>query len=282
VLSNPQLAVIQLDAAINFGNSGGPLFNLAGELVGITTARSSRGEGIGFAIPIDRVRLFLRALYEGKHGRAGMIGAVLNSSLAIADRIAPLGYHSGVAVSQVEPEGPAALAGMQGGDVIVALRGRRHDELDASPRGRVSFATLVGDTIRALIPGETLALEVVRGEGVVELELTVTAASPGQQAGIDAEKLLGLRLTPSADDTDTSIEALVREAPISRMHGAELLVGARIISVLGEPVEDRAQLGDRLASLRVWTASGGRRSIAIGFELADKRRLSASNFPLAN
>jgi S1-C subfamily serine protease len=280
VLSNPQLAVIQLDAAINFGNSGGPLFNLAGELVGITTARSSRGEGIGFAIPIDRVRLFLRALYEGKQGRAGMIGAELNSSVVIEDRIAPLGYHSGVAVSSVEPESPAALAGMQKGDVIVALRGRRHDELDSSQSGRISFARLVGDTVRALIPGETLEIEVVRGEAVVELELTVTAASPTHQASIDAETLLGLQLATGTDDT--KIEGLVREAPISRMHDAELLLGAKIISVLGEPVADRAQLGERLASLRAWTASGGRRSIAIGFELADKRRLAASNYPLAN
>jgi S1-C subfamily serine protease len=281
VLANRQLAVIQLDAAINFGSSGGPLFNLAGELVGITTARSSRGEGIGFAIPIDRVRLFLRALYEGKHGRSGMIGVALDPNAAIADPIAALGYHSGVAVSAVEAEGPAASAGMREGDVIVSVRGRRHDQLDASSRGRQKFAELVGETIRALIPGETLALEVVRGDEVVELELTVTAASPAQQASIDAERMLGLRLVMGEGaGEDTVVADLVRGSPIALTRGAELLVGARIVSLFGQPVGDRAELGERLASLRSWAASGGRRSIAIGFELADGRRLAASNFPL--
>jgi S1-C subfamily serine protease len=278
VLSNRQLALIQLDAAINFGNSGGPLFNLAGELVGITTARSSRGENIGFAIPIDRVRLFLRALGEGKQGRAGMIGVKLDIDAEITERIAQLGYHSGVAVAEVDPTGPAEQAGMKAGDVIVALRGRRHDDLDASPFGRATFARMVGDTIRALLPGETLELEVIRGDAVVELELTVTAASPDHQAGIDAERMLGLRLGAA----DTKITGLIRGTPITEMHGAELLLGAKIISVLGQPVEDRAELGERLASLRTWAASAGRRSIAIGFELSDGSRQTASNYPLAN
>jgi S1-C subfamily serine protease len=280
VLANRQLAVIQLDAAINFGSSGGPLFNLAGELVGITTARSSRGEGIGFAIPIDRVRLFLRALYEGKQGRAGMIGVGLDVSAAIADQIAPLGYHSGIAVKSVEADGPAATAGMAIGDVIVAIRGRRHDELDATRSGRDEFARLVGDTTRALIPGETLEVEVVRADQVVELELTVAAASPAQQASIDSERMLGLRLDPTADDL--RIVELARGTPIRSVPGANLLVGARIVSLFGRPVTDRAELGERLESLRSWAASGGQRSIAIGFELPDGQRLSASNFPLAD
>jgi S1-C subfamily serine protease len=278
VLSNRRLAVIQLDAAVNFGNSGGPLFNLVGELVGITTARSSRGEGIGFAIPIDRVRLFLQALHEGKRGRAGAIGVELDVRGEVEERIAALGYHSGVAVSAVDKQGPAAQAGMRKGDVIVAIRGRRHDELDSSRAGRAAFAHIVGDTIRALIPGEPLELTVVRNGELVELELTVAAASPVHQAGIDAERMLGLRLRRD----DLRIEALVAGSPISRMRGAEVLHGAKIVSIFGQSVETRAQLGEHLESLRSWAAGGGRRSIAIGFETADGRTVSVSNFPLAN
>jgi len=279
VLSNRQLALIQLDASINFGSSGGPLFNLAGELVGITTARSSRGEGIGFAIPIDRVRLFLRALYEGKRGRSGMIGVGLDAGRAVDDRIAPLGYHSGVMVSEVEDGGPAADAGMRSGDVIVAIRGRRHDQLDGSTSGRAAFAQLVGETIRGLIPGESLELTVVRDDAVVELELTVTAASQAVQAGIDAERSLGLILEPGPE---ARIRELVPGSSVSAMRGAGTLRGARIVSLFGQPVESRADLGERLASLRGWAASGGRRSISLGFETADGQRHTAVNFPLAN
>ena len=278
VLSNRQLALIQLDAAINFGSSGGPLFNLAGELVGITTARSNRGDNIGFAIPIDRVRLFLRALYEGKRGRSGMIGVELDASEPIVDRLAALGYHSGIAVSEVEAEGPAAAAGMREGDVVVAIRGRRHDQLDASPAGRVAFAQLVGETIRALIPGEHLELAVIRAGKLVELDLTVTAASPAVQVNIDAERMLGLRLEPG---TEARVSELVPNSPIASIRGASVLRGARIVSLLGQPVRDREQLGERLASLRAWASSGGRRSISIGFETANGKLLPISNFPLA-
>src|SRR5690606_26823850 len=79
VMPNRYLPTIQRDAAINLGNSGGPLFDSSGALVGITSARSSRGQGIGFAIPIDRVRVYLRALYQGEAGRSGVIGATITA-----------------------------------------------------------------------------------------------------------------------------------------------------------------------------------------------------------
>ncbi|PRQ05706.1 Periplasmic serine endoprotease DegP precursor [Enhygromyxa salina] len=278
VLAKRSLPVLQLDAAINFGNSGGPLFNLAGEIVGITTARSSRGEGIGFAIPIDRIRLFLRALEQGMRGRSGVIGVELDPSREISDAIAPLGYHSGVAVTGVDEGRAAALAGMQPGDVIVTLRGRRHDQLDASDRGRQAFSQLLGETIRGLLPGETLVVEVVRDGELHELEIVVEAASVERQARIDAEQLLGLALAPSGDEA--RIVGLVPSSPIARMRGAQLLAGARITSLFGQPVANLEQLGERLALLRSWSAGGGRRSISIGLEL-EGRSLTANNFPLA-
>jgi S1-C subfamily serine protease len=279
VLGNPQLPVVQLDAAINFGNSGGPLFNLAGEIVGITTARSSRGEGIGFAIPIDHVRLFLRALERGMRGRSGVIGVALGYRREIADQIAPLGYHSGVAVSEVDAGRAAALGGMQVNDVIVTIRGRRHDEIDASEAGRAAFGQLLGDTIRALLPGETLAVEVVRAGKLHELEIVVEAASLERQARIDTELLLGLYLAPEGDDT--TIAQLVSGAPIAAVRGADVLQGAKIVSLFGYPIANVEQLGERLSLLRTWAAAGGRRGIAIGFETADGRSLVANNYPLA-
>jgi S1-C subfamily serine protease len=278
VLANRQLPVLQLDAAINFGNSGGPLFNLAGEIVGITTARSSRGEGIGFAIPIDRVRLFLRALEQGMRGRSGVIGVELAPRTEIASIIEPLGYHSGVAVAEVDEGRAAAAAGMQVGDVIVSLRGRRYDELDSSPRGRDSFSGLVGETIRSLLPGETLSVGVVRDGQLLELEIVVEAASLDRQARIDAELLLGLYL--QEDREEAVIEALATGSPIASMRGAHILVQARIVGLFGQSVADVEQLGERLATLRSWSSSGAGRSIAISFVTADGQALTVTNFPL--
>ncbi|NVB41756.1 trypsin-like peptidase domain-containing protein [Pseudenhygromyxa sp. WMMC2535] len=285
VLANRQLPVIQLDAAINFGNSGGPLFNLRGELVGITTARSSRGEGIGFAIPIDRIRLFLQALEDGTRGRSGMIGVSLDLRAEIAEIIAPLGFHSGVRVDEVTPGRPAQRAGLEPGDVIVAIRGRRYDDLDADLGGRIDFARIFGESIRGLLPGEVIAISVVRqGElglpTLHELELRVEAASVDEQARIDAEELLGLRLEPSEEGGAPVIAGLVPGAPITRWPGVAALEGATIVSILQRPVAALPALGEQLALLREWTASGGRRSIAIAFRTAKGELLSTSAYPV--
>lgn len=278
VLTNRALPVLQLDAAINFGNSGGPLFNLAGELVGITTARSSRGEGIGFALPIDRIRLFLQALEGGVDGRSGVIGVELDARAEVAAKIGPLGYRSGVLVSVVDEGQAAARAGMQPGDILVSLRGRQYDEFDASESGRERFGRLVGESIRGLLPGETLAVGVVRGEQLVELELVVEAASRERQARIEAEELLGLQL--HEDQSDARVASLVPGSPISRTPGAQLLRDAKLISVLGEPVGSIEDLGEHLSLVRRWAIGRGGRSIAIDFELEDGRKLRAARFPL--
>ncbi len=279
VLANRQIPLIQLDAAINLGSSGGPLFNLRGELVGITTARSSRGEGIGFAIPIDRVRLFLRALSEGEPLRAGMIGVELDPVADITPTIAAFGYRSGIAVARVVPDGPAAVAGVETSDVIVELRGRRHDEFDASPEGRAAFGRLVSETVRSLLPGETLTIEVIRGSTLVELELTIEATTVVGQARIDAEELLGVFLGSGEQPV---IAGLVPGSPISEVPGAaQALRDAQIVEILGHPVTTVEELGERLDDLRSWSASGGRRSIAITFVVPGGKRIRTTKYPLA-
>lgn len=273
ILANRQLPVIQLDASINFGSSGGPLFNLRGELVGITTARSSRGEGIGFAIPIDRVWVFLKALDDGTPLRAGMIGVELDLDAEIAARIAPFGYHSGIAISRVLPEGPAAKAGLMAGDVLVEIRARRYDELDAGREGRSLFGREFQQTVRSLLPSETLAIEVVRGSEVLAMELTVEATSPEGQARIDAEELLGIEL---AEGRTPIVANLLASSALGRQRGAaEILAGAKIVEIFGEPVTSVEQLGERLAALSK-SPVGGARSIAVMFETPQGKRVLAN------
>jgi S1-C subfamily serine protease len=116
--------LIQTDAAINSGNSGGPLVNRAGQVVGINTALIPSAHGIGFAIPTSTARPVLRALIES--------GVVVRPGLGVRARsVTPqvafandLSVERGVLVLEVEADGPAEQAGLRKRDVIVTLAGR--------------------------------------------------------------------------------------------------------------------------------------------------------------
>ncbi|HEV8481349.1 MAG TPA: Do family serine endopeptidase [Candidatus Eisenbacteria bacterium] len=112
---------IQTDAAINFGNSGGPLLNIRGEVVGINTAINTSGQGIGFAIPINLAHHIADQL--ASHGKVvrGYMG-VLPGELTpdLADSFG-LKSTDGVVISQIVPDSPAARAGLREGDVVTAF-----------------------------------------------------------------------------------------------------------------------------------------------------------------
>lgn len=117
---------IQTDAAINPGNSGGGLFNMAGSLVGINTAiasRSGRGEGYGFAIPIDMVRSVASDLIDDGRIERGYIGVEITSVDETTAKTAGLDKVSGVFVAKVVKGGAGEAAGLQEGDVILDVDG---------------------------------------------------------------------------------------------------------------------------------------------------------------
>jgi serine protease Do len=119
---------IQTDAAINPGNSGGALINMDGELIGINTAILSRTggyQGIGFAIPTNMVRPIVDSLVKNGKVVRGWLGVVIqevDQELATALK---LPTSQGVLISDVDPAGPAAKAGLQRGDLVVKLNGRK-------------------------------------------------------------------------------------------------------------------------------------------------------------
>jgi serine protease Do len=143
---------IQTDAAINFGNSGGPLVNMAGEVVGVNTAISSVGQGIGFAVPASIAREVadqLRTKGKVSRGYLGITVAEVTPDVAEAwgmkdDR--------GALVQTVSPGMPAAEAGVQKGDIIVAIDGRP-----------VSSSEEVVRIISAKDPGSKVRLTIFRG-----------------------------------------------------------------------------------------------------------------------
>lgn len=177
------LPFIQTDVAINPGNSGGPLLNMRGEVVGINSqiySRSGGFMGISFAIPIDeavRVSEQLRATGKVTRGRIGVqIGQVTKE---VAESIG-LGSAKGALVSAVEPDSPAAKAGIEAGDIIVKYDGKAIDKVADLPR-------LVGNTkpgtksaITVFRRGQTRDLSIVVAE--VEADEVASAATEDPQA----------------------------------------------------------------------------------------------------
>ena len=277
ILSNRDLPLVQLDAAINLGNSGGPLFNLRGELVGITTARSNRAEGIGFALPIDRVRAFLQALARGENERVGVIGIEMDPRRDVLADIEDFGYRAGIYVSDV-PEGPARAGGMRVGDVVVEIRGRRYDELGTSTDARVKMGRQLGRVVRSLLPGETLELTVVRAAKTRTLQLEVAAASPQLQTLVDVERTFGLVL--EADD-GLWVTSISPDSKLSRYRDARGLVGMRVSHVMGRRTDSVDDLAEVVRDVKAGRRRGQVRQVAVSFRSRDGKRWDVAGFPLS-
>ena len=122
---NGILDLVQTDAAINPGNSGGPLINTKGEVVAINTAKIPYGQGIGFAVPINTVKLILNDLIENGHVTRPWLGistVKLNPRIATFYRL-PLVH--GALIVNVEPYSPAENAGLRRGDIIEEIDGNK-------------------------------------------------------------------------------------------------------------------------------------------------------------
>lgn len=122
---NGILELVQTDAAINPGNSGGPLINTKGEVVAINTAKIPYGQGIGFAVPINTVKLILNDLIENGHVTRPWLGistVKLNARMASFYRL-PIVH--GALIVNVEPFSPAENAGLRRGDIIEEIDGNK-------------------------------------------------------------------------------------------------------------------------------------------------------------
>ena len=242
---------IQTDAAINRGNSGGPLLNLRGEVIGINTMIYSNpmagggNVGVGFAIPINTVRDLLPQLQKGKVTR-GRIGVGLARGNMSAEDARDLGLPNnttGVLIASIEGGAPAANAGMRVGDVIVEFNGkpvRTNDEL-------VSVVTRTA-------PGTTVPVKIVRDRktttlnvGVIEYDFDreegLASARPGG-GDSDTSSLFGMTVRPVQQSERDELDvpsgrggAIVSDlTPFSPAAQAGLAENDVILSVQGEPV----------------------------------------------
>jgi serine protease Do len=168
------LPFIQTDVAVNPGNSGGPLLNTAGQVIGINSqifSRSGGYMGISFAIPIDEaMRVADQLRTNGKMTR-GRIGVALGEMTKEVAESLGLGKPRGAYVRNVESGGPAAAGGIEAGDVILSFNGRDISKSTDLPR-------VVGETK----PGTSVPVQVWRKGGTRELTVTVTDTDSTQAA----------------------------------------------------------------------------------------------------
>jgi serine protease Do len=187
---------LQTDVAVNPGNSGGPLFNLKGEVIGINSqifSRTGAYAGISFAIPIDYAVNVIEQLRKSGKVTRGRIGvAIQNVSRDLADSLG-LAKTDGAAVGTVEEDSPAAKAGVEVGDVILRIDGRT-----------VESSSDLSRTVRAVRPGQKITLSIWRAGKMRDVVVTVgefkddeaakTASARGKKEAAKPGKL-GLAVT---------------------------------------------------------------------------------------
>lgn len=246
--SGPYDNFIQIDAPINRGNSGGPLFTQDGRVVGVNTAilsPSGGSIGIGFAIPSNTVRSVVADLEATGHVTRGYLGVEtqpvtsdIASALSLPKAAAE---HDGALVAAVEAGSPASKAGLQPGDVITAVDGKKV----GTPRD-------LAVTVAQLKPGSHASLSLTRDGGsqtvsvdVATLAATQTAsAGDGEGAGAGQQPSIGLALAPVTPDVagQLNLPAHTRGAVVARVDGgsaaeqAGLRQGDVIVGVGTHPV----------------------------------------------
>jgi serine protease Do len=162
---NGYVPFIQTDVAVNPGNSGGPLFNLNGEVVGINSqiySRSGGYEGISFAIPIDVANNVAEQLIKTGHVSRGRIGVTIQEVTAATAENLGLDRPRGAAVASVESGGPADKAGIEPLDIIVSVNGKPVETSGQLP-----------SMIAEIKPGQTVQLEVWRDKALKHISVAV-------------------------------------------------------------------------------------------------------------
>lgn len=155
--------IIQHTAPLNPGNSGGPLVNSQGRVVGVNTAIIAMAQGIGFSIPADTARWVVSQLLVHGHVRRGFLGITaqkqpLNRRLV---RFYHLQNNFGVEVVKSDPDGPAGRAGIREGDVIVSINGQKTESVDDIHR-----------ILSEWPEGNSLSLVIIRGQEQVDINVT--------------------------------------------------------------------------------------------------------------
>jgi serine protease Do len=255
------VSFIQSDVAVNPGNSGGPLFNGRGEVVGINSqiySRSGGYQGVSFAIPIDvanRVKDQILATGRVDHARLGVTVQEVNQALADAFR---LKRPEGALVAQVEPDSPAAAAGLRSGDVIVAANGQRI--IGSGDLPAILAQLSAGDRVRLEVWRDGRSTEIAAQLAGSGSKSAAAATAPAAAGG-----KLGLALRPLAPEERQQAGAtgLLVEAVSGAAARAGVQEGDVVVAVNGVPATNieavRGAVAKSGASVALLINRGGQR-----------------------
>lgn len=258
------LPFIQTDVAVNPGNSGGPLINLRGEVIGINSqiySRSGGYMGISFAIPIDEaLRVTEQLKTTGRVTRGRIAVAIGDVTKEVADSLG-LGRARGALVGSVEPGGPAEKAGIEAGDIILKFNGRDIERASDLPR-------LVGDTK----PGTRVPLQLWRKGATREVTITVTELEPDGKA----------RASSSAKPKEEGAQAskpnalglVVNDVPDARLKELKLKSGVEVEVADGPALRAGIRPGDIILRLGDTDVTNARQFNELVRSL-DKSRIAA-------
>ena len=248
---------VQTDAPINPGNSGGALVDTEGRLVGISTliySQSGGNEGIGFAAPSNIVRNVFAQIRKTGRVRRGDIGVHTQTITPLLAEALAVSVDAGVVLSDVAPGGPAARAGLQPGDLVLALDGKRMEN------GRQLRINLYARGVN-----ETVVLDVQRGDRKLSVRVPVGERESdtgrlsdliGQQIPVRALGVLALNLTPKIVELlpnlrrqkGVVVATVSQHAPYSQQ--GKLRPGDVIYSLNGKVIETVADLNAAAAAVQ--------------------------------
>jgi len=250
--SDQYVPFIQTDVAVNPGNSGGPLFNMKGEVVGINSqifSTSGGFMGLSFAIPSNLAMQIKDQLVKNGKVTRGRIGVVIQSVTQDLAESFGMKAPKGAIVSQVEKDGPAAKAGLQEGDIITAVNGKAIDD-------SVDMPVIIG----SMAPGSIAKLSIIRDNKDMTLDVKVEEA-PNESASSNASKTaaankLGVTVRPLNDEEKAKAETeglLVTEST-GAARKAGIREGDIIVNVNGVKIkktDDLARVLEKNKNLRV-------------------------------
>jgi serine protease Do len=262
ISSGPYDNFLQTDAAINRGNSGGPLFNTAGEVVGINTAiysPSGGSIGIGFSVPSTTARPVVDQLLQFGETRRGWIGVRIQPVTEdIAESLGIPGRETGALIAGVSDDGPAKKAGLEPGDVVLKFDGR--EVKDVKALSRIVADTASGREVELVLlrkgKEETRRIAVGRLEESEAKQAALKQPEPAEEPQPGAA--LGLTLAPISDDLRSKFSlppdvkglVITEVAEGSAAEEKKLLAGEVLLRVQQEEVASPDDLTKRLDELR--------------------------------